>query len=155
LNTPTVNQAPTVGEEPMVDEGLELLDEVQCRELLAGATLGRIGLSRKALPVIVPVNYGIFDGKIMFWSGPGTKLAAAQLSTIVAFEVDRFDEIARTGWSVLVVGVARVVRDMVALDSARRRGLRSWVDGDRSHLVQIDIEFISGRRIVPTRADAV
>jgi hypothetical protein len=29
--------------------------------------------------------------------------------------------------------------------------LQPWVDGDRGHLVQIGIEFISGRRITHSR----
>jgi nitroimidazol reductase NimA-like FMN-containing flavoprotein (pyridoxamine 5'-phosphate oxidase superfamily) len=135
---------------PLVDNGLELLDEAQCRQLLHEGMVGRVGLSRHALPVIVPVNYAMIDEQITFWSAPGMKLDAARARTVVAFEVDRFDEIRRLGWSVLVVGVAREVDDLAVVERARHVGLRPWVDGDRGHLVQIGPEFISGRRITPS-----
>jgi nitroimidazol reductase NimA-like FMN-containing flavoprotein (pyridoxamine 5'-phosphate oxidase superfamily) len=136
---------------PLVDNGLELLDDAQCRELLQEGGVGRVGVSRHALPVIVPVNYTMIDEHITFWSAPGVKLDAAQAHTVVAFEVDRFDENQRSGWSVLVIGLAREVHDPAALETARRVGLRPWVHGDRSHLVQIGMEFISGRRITQSQ----
>jgi nitroimidazol reductase NimA-like FMN-containing flavoprotein (pyridoxamine 5'-phosphate oxidase superfamily) len=136
---------------PLVDDGLELLDEAQCRDLLHEGVVGRVGLSRQALPVILPVNYTMIDELIIFWSAPGMKLDAAHAQTVVAFEVDRFDENTRSGWSVLVVGIAREVQQPAVSEAARHVGLRPWVDGDRGHLVQIDIEFISGRRITHTR----
>ena len=90
----------------LVDEGLELLDEEQCRRLLAGETLGRVGISLGALPAIFPVNYSMVDGDVMFRTGEGLKLRAALDHTIVAFEVDRASGQSQQGWSVLVVGVA-------------------------------------------------
>ena len=78
------------------------------------------------------------------------KLDAAQAHTVVAFEVDRFDEIERSGWSVLVIGIVREVHDAAVIERARHAGLRPLVPGERSHLVQIGPEFISGRRITPS-----
>jgi nitroimidazol reductase NimA-like FMN-containing flavoprotein (pyridoxamine 5'-phosphate oxidase superfamily) len=138
-----------------VDGGLELLDEAQCRELLHHGVVGRVGLTRKALPVILPVNYAMIDEQVTFWSAPGMKLDAAHAQTVVAFEVDRFDEIQRCGWSVLVVGVAREVQDPDIIEAARHIGLQPWVDGDRGHLVQIGVEFISGRRITHSSGPAM
>ena len=59
---------------PLVDNGLELLEEAECRELLHDAVVGRLGISRHALPVILPVNYTMIDEQITFWSAPGMKL---------------------------------------------------------------------------------
>ena len=70
------------------DNRLELLDEAECRQLLHEATVGRVGISRDALPVILPVNYAMIDAQITFWSAPGMKLAPLA-QTVVAFEVDR------------------------------------------------------------------
>ena len=55
---------------PLVDNGLELLDDAQCRQLLHQGVVGRVGMSRQALPVIVPVNYSMIDEQITFWSAP-------------------------------------------------------------------------------------
>jgi uncharacterized protein len=134
----------------LVDEGLELLSDDECRYLLGSASVGRVGVSVNALPVIVPVNYGFAGDMIRFWSGPGLKLRAAQAQTVVAFEVDDFDPENQRGWSVLAVGLAAEVRDAGVLDAAARDGFGPWVEGERSHLIEIRIEFLSGRRIVPT-----
>jgi nitroimidazol reductase NimA-like FMN-containing flavoprotein (pyridoxamine 5'-phosphate oxidase superfamily) len=138
---------------PLVDNGLELLSEDQCWELLRAASVGRVGLSVKALPVILPVNYQVTGKKIQFWTGPGLKLQSAQTHTVVAFEVDGFSEREHTGWSVLAVGLAVEVTDGAVLDAARRDGFHPWVSGARTHLIEVSVEFLSGRRIV-TAAEA-
>lgn len=127
----------------MIDEGLELLDEDECWRLVEKGELGRVGISVSALPAIFPVNYTTEDGAVLFRTSPGTKLAAAARGEVVAFEVDDYDSARRTGWSVLVVGRARVVRSPGAVLSAPE----PWADGERTHLVQIRPGFISGRRI--------
>ena len=90
----------------LVDEGLEILSDDECRYLLRSASVGRIGVSVNALPVIVPVNYRLTGHMIRFWSGPGLKLNAAPAHTVVAFEVDDFDPENQRGWSVLAIGLA-------------------------------------------------
>jgi uncharacterized protein len=129
----------------LVDEGLELLDEAQCLRLLAGESLGRVGISVGALPAIFPVNYSMVDGDVVFRTGQGLKLRAALDHTIVAFEVDRASAELHQGWSVLVVGMAEEVTDDV--DSCDRVVPAACLGGDRHHLVRIHPEFISGRRI--------
>jgi uncharacterized protein len=133
---------------PLIDNGLELLSEDECWDLLRASTVGRVGLSVKALPVILPVNYQVVGDKVRFWTGPGLKLQSAQTRTVVAFEVDGFSEPSRTGWSVLAVGLAVEVTDGAVLESAVRNRFQPWVSGDRSHLIEVSVEFLSGRRIV-------
>ena len=129
----------------LIDEGLELLDEAECRELLASRTLGRVGLTVNGLPAIFPVNYRVVGNQVVFGTGPGMKLDAARAKTVVAFEADDVDERARTGWSVLALGTA------AELDAPTRQlcaSMDPWAAGDRSHLVSVAIELISGRRIL-------
>jgi nitroimidazol reductase NimA-like FMN-containing flavoprotein (pyridoxamine 5'-phosphate oxidase superfamily) len=130
-----------------IDDGLEVLSEEECRALLEQETVGRVGLSVDALPAILPVNYTIDDGGIVFRTGEGGKLRAALCRTIVAFEVDHTDPIRAEGWSVLVVGMA----EPVAADSTPVSGSAAptpWAGGARQHLVRIRPEVISGRRVV-------
>lgn len=133
---------------PLIDNGLELLPEDECWRLLRASTVGRVGLSVKALPVILPVNYQVAGDNIRFWTGPGLKLQSAQTRTVVAFEVDGFSEAFHSGWSVLAVGLAVEVTDQAVLESAIRDRFQPWVSGDRSHLIEVGVEFLSGRRIV-------
>ena len=126
---------------------LEELSESECRGRLARARLGRVGVTIGALPAILPVNYALLDGDIVFRTGEGTKLRAALERAVVAFEIDGIDEIERSGWSVLVVGHASTIRLAHDLEAARRLVLRPWAPGDRDRYVRITTGMISGRRI--------
>jgi nitroimidazol reductase NimA-like FMN-containing flavoprotein (pyridoxamine 5'-phosphate oxidase superfamily) len=130
----------------LVDEGLEILDPAECWHLLGSRAVGRVGLSVNTAPAIFPVNYRLVGQTIVFATGTGLKLNAARSERLLAFEVDDVDEDAHRGWSVLVVGVAS------ELDEPTRQlcaAMDPWAGGDRSHLVRIAVEMISGRRIVP------
>jgi nitroimidazol reductase NimA-like FMN-containing flavoprotein (pyridoxamine 5'-phosphate oxidase superfamily) len=78
-----------------------------CLILLDLAYVGRIGVSVQALPVILPVNYVMHEGDVVFRTSSGTKLAAATAGAVVAFEVDHHDAHGTRGWSVLLQGTSR------------------------------------------------
>lgn len=130
----------------MIHQGLEILSEEESLRLLGTAGIGRIGISLGAMPAILPVNYALLNGDIVFRTGEGLKLRAALHHTVVAFQVDRADPTSHEGWSVLVVGTARELAD-ADLEAARRVPVTPWAPGERGHLVRIRPEFISGRRI--------
>ena len=90
----------------------------QCLDLLASRRVGRVGISIGALPVILPVNYAVFDHGVLFRTAAGTKLDAAVRGIVVAFEADAYDPDGRAGWSVLLVGKASEVSDPVKLERA-------------------------------------
>ncbi len=129
-------------------DGFEVLGEEECFELLGRGKIGRVGVTLGSLPVVLPVNYLFADGAIHFRTGEGTKLTAASQNAVVAFEVDDVDLLYHAGWSVLAVGVARVLEDSVDLSWESRLPLRSWAPGLREHFVRIVPDFVSGRRIV-------
>jgi len=131
----------------LIDDGLELLDEAECKTLLAQGSLGRVGMTAGALPVILPVNYSVVDGDVVFRTGEGTKLRASRDGAVVAFEVDSYDVAAGTGWSVLAVGRAREITDAEELDRCRALGLAPWADGERTSFVRMHPEVLTGRRI--------
>jgi uncharacterized protein len=127
--------------------GLEILDPEECRALLAKAPLGRIVFTQRALPAVQPVNFTVDDGDVVIRTGEGSKLAAATRNAIVAFEVDDFDVDSRTGWSVVVVGPARVVSDPEETARLKELPLRPWAPGQRENFIRIRPTLISGRRI--------
>ena len=120
----------------LIDEGLELLTEADCLLLLAGAEIGRVGVSVGALPAIFPVNYRVENGQIFFRTGEGVKLRAALDHTVVAFEVDQANADLQEGWSVLVVGMASEVADEISGDFDGL-GPTPWAGGQRRHLIRI------------------
>jgi nitroimidazol reductase NimA-like FMN-containing flavoprotein (pyridoxamine 5'-phosphate oxidase superfamily) len=98
---------------------------------------------------VLPVNFAFMDDHIVVRTAPGTKLDGALTDSVVAFEVDYTDEVNRAGWRVLVQGIASMITDPAALDRARSRDLRPWAGGRKDHFIQIAIDTISGRRLLP------
>jgi len=128
--------------------GLEVLDRRESLRLLATATIGRISVTSGALPTVLPVNFRVIDGRIVFRTAPGTKLDAATLNAVVAFEADRIDTDAHEGWSVVVVGVAQRVRDD-EVDGHESGLITRWAPGPGDRLVAISTERVTGRRLRP------
>jgi nitroimidazol reductase NimA-like FMN-containing flavoprotein (pyridoxamine 5'-phosphate oxidase superfamily) len=133
--------------------GLEVLGHDECLELLETATLGRIGVSSDALPIVLPINFRFDGGQILFRTGVGTKLDAATNNAVVAFEVDEIDPTAHTGWSAVVRGVARELTDPLTdpheLAEVQRRRVPRWAPGPDHRIVAIQPVLISGQ-IVPS-----
>jgi nitroimidazol reductase NimA-like FMN-containing flavoprotein (pyridoxamine 5'-phosphate oxidase superfamily) len=129
-------------------EGVTVLEQAECLELLGRSSIGRVGVSIGAVPAVFPVNFSVLDQAIVFWASTGTKLDAATRNAVVAFEVDDVDPLYHEGWSVLVVGIADELRDPMLVERARCLPLAPWAEGPREHMVAIRPEFISGHRIV-------
>jgi len=94
--------------------------------------------------VILPVNYTLDGGAVVFRTDPGSKLAAATVGATVAFEVDTADERDRTGRSVVVRGQAADVAD---LERLRALPLYPWAPAAKVHYVRIRPASVTGRRI--------
>jgi nitroimidazol reductase NimA-like FMN-containing flavoprotein (pyridoxamine 5'-phosphate oxidase superfamily) len=103
-----------------------------------------------ALPSVLPVNFTVWEGSIVFATVPGTKLDAAASNEVVAFEADGYGTPdAPGGWSVLVRGIARVVTDHAELAAIEALQLDSWAwDGTASRYVCIEPTVMTGRRLV-------
>jgi nitroimidazol reductase NimA-like FMN-containing flavoprotein (pyridoxamine 5'-phosphate oxidase superfamily) len=128
---------------------LEDLSFEECRRLLAGTSLGRVGVTIGALPAVLPVNFVVDDDGIVFRTVPGTKLDAATARAVVAFEADGFEAERDAVWSVLVRGMATEIVDPDELARARALPLQSWALGDRAdRYVRVGMELVSGRRAV-------
>ena len=74
----------------------------ECLELLALAPRGRVALSDRALPIIVPVSYRLVGDAIEIEATGRMLTNAGANGHIVCFEADSSD--ADEGWSVVVIG---------------------------------------------------
>ncbi|MFI5675530.1 helix-turn-helix domain-containing protein [Streptomyces cellulosae] len=123
------------------------LTERESRDLLGTHGVGRLAMTTRAGPLVVPVNYGVVDGAIVFRTAAGTAPAQAS-GHRVAFEVDSVDDTLSRGWSVLVRGQAHAVTDP---DEAHRLTERvysaPWAGGQRDLWIRIEPDVVTGRRI--------
>lgn len=88
----------------------DALSEQECWELLGTASVGRLALSVRALPVILPVQYYLGARGLVLCLGHRGLPERALDETIIAFAADSIDPVTRSGWSVLVQGRSVVPR---------------------------------------------
>lgn len=129
-----------------VPAGIELPVE-ECLDLLGQHHLGRVAFLRDGAPELLPVNYVLHEGSVVFRTDYGVLLVQTDRAD-VAFEVDHVDPGWRTGWSVVVRGKAEEVWQPTELDRLRQLELQPWAPGERAHHMRIAPRSISGRRIV-------
>jgi len=135
--------------------GLEDLDRPTCFALLATVPVARIGVTIRALPVILPVNFALAtrlpgeDPLLVVRSSRGTKLSAAAINSVVALEADSYDLTTHAGWSVLVQGSSRIIDDADELAWAMTLPLRPWAIREAECHIAISTDLVSGRRFGP------
>ncbi|MCP9960024.1 helix-turn-helix domain-containing protein [Streptomyces sudanensis] len=123
------------------------LDPDECRQLLGTHGVGRVAVTTHEGPAIVPVNYVAAGGEIAFRTSPDS-LPGRAAGREVAFEVDHIDEAFSRGWSVLLVGPARVVTDPgEARALAERAFTTPWAGAERDLWVVVAPARVTGRRI--------
>jgi nitroimidazol reductase NimA-like FMN-containing flavoprotein (pyridoxamine 5'-phosphate oxidase superfamily) len=138
----------------MADQVMEELDENECLRLIGPGGIGRIAYVGRFGPAVLPVNYKLRGGAIVFRTaehGPldeDLRTGIADADYKVAFEIDDIDLAARRGWSVLVQGPAHHLRG-AELGVVYDAGIEPWAPGDRELFVQIIPSRITGRRVAP------
>ncbi|MCU1393066.1 MAG: hypothetical protein JWM34_1494 [Ilumatobacteraceae bacterium] len=97
--------------------GLRILTPSECIAFLATGRVGRVALSKSALPTIQPVLYEMVGDTITFNASGGLLSEAAERGDIVCFEAD-FADSSETGlWSVVVVGKLELASSELGPDS--------------------------------------
>ena len=131
----------------------EVLDEAECLRLVASGELGRLVYTGRFGLTVLPVNYVLQDGNVVFRTTLDgrtdedlrTGIAGAEYQ--VAFEVDEIDREAREGWSVLIHGAAHHVDSEREHAELLATGVKPWAGGDRDHFIRIITTRVTGRRI--------
>jgi nitroimidazol reductase NimA-like FMN-containing flavoprotein (pyridoxamine 5'-phosphate oxidase superfamily) len=136
----------------MPDRVIEELGKDECLRLIAPGGVGRIAYSSRFGPAVLPVNYTLHDGLILFRTAERAPLdedlrtGITGADYIVAFEIDEIDVAARLGWSVLIQGPAHHVTGDDRAE-AGEAGVESWAPGEREMFVRITPSRVTGRRI--------
>lgn len=127
-------------------DALQRLDRDECLALLARASLGRVAFTKNALPAIRPVTYALLGNHVVLRTethGLGRQLDGQ----VVAFEVDDIDAESGAGWSVVLIGPARLLHrpgELVRHDSA---ALVTVAGPGHTATVSIGPGELTGRRI--------
>ena len=131
------------------------LSTSQSWTLLRHGEVGRLAVAVDGHPDIFPVNYAVGQESVVFRSAAGTKLAACA-GHQVAFEAEGHDDLTSIAWSVVVRGRAVRVDKLYDVLEMVELPLFPWHSGPKPHFIRIDVDTISGRRLVVTgnaRAD--
>ena len=97
---------PAIAYSPAMETQNEPIPVQRCWELLGTASVGRLALSVRALPVIMPVQYYLSGQRLAVCLGHHQIPDRALDQTVVAFTADAIDPVARSGWVVQVQGRA-------------------------------------------------
>jgi len=130
---------------------LERLTRAQCRELLPGATVGRLAVPTPNFPTVEPVSFAMIEGELVVAARAGSAADAVAAGTVLSFEADVLDNARHGGWSVVVTGVVEELDDDIV--PLVRPQLGPWPAGDSDRLLLIRSERVTGQRIV-TGAEA-
>jgi len=149
--------APAGPDEPAAQGRIQQLDEAECLRLISPGGIGRIAFTGRFGPTVLPVNYKLHDGTIVFRTQEDSptdedlRTGIANAEYKVAFEIDEFSPSTREGWSVLVQGPAHRVESTAERASVLAAGVEPWAGGPRELFLRITPSRITGRRIVRQR----
>jgi nitroimidazol reductase NimA-like FMN-containing flavoprotein (pyridoxamine 5'-phosphate oxidase superfamily) len=136
--------------------GMTVLTRHECLELLRSTEVGRLVTTTARYPEIVPVNFVVDRGTVVFRTSDGTKLDGLTADSHVSFEADGYERDAGAAWSVVIKGHAQLLR----MPNERFAGLElpslPWQAAAKQHFVRIEPVEMSGRRfqVSTTRSTA-
>jgi len=124
------------------------LSEQRCFELLGTTTVGRLGFMHGGRVQIIPVNY-LIDGRdvVVRTSPHGLLSRLPESDEVIAFEVDYHDDLAGSGWSVLLNGSISTMTDDEIDAVAGADRIRPWAGGERTLPLRFRALTASGRSV--------
>jgi nitroimidazol reductase NimA-like FMN-containing flavoprotein (pyridoxamine 5'-phosphate oxidase superfamily) len=128
------------------------LTPAEAMDRLGSVPFGRVVFTWQALPAVRPVNHIVDNGQVIIRTHEGAAIvtaASGDRGTVVAYEADHLDPCSRTGWSVVVTGLAHVV-DEPERSVRYREALQPWLAGDMDSVISIDARVITGFELVPS-----
>ena len=132
---------------------LEQLDEAECLRLISPGGIGRIVYMGRYGLTVLPVNYKLHQGSILFRTGQDSptgedlQTGIAHAEYQVAFEIDNFNPAAHEGWSVLIHGPAHQMTTDAERALVEESGVEPWGPGPKELAIRITPDRIAGRRL--------
>ncbi len=127
---------------------LRTLDRVECLNYLPAKQVGRLGYVTDDGPRIVPLNYTTTPDSIIVRTLAYGEVARCAVDQRVAFQIDDIDEFHQTGWSVLVIGTAKLVSVEDMKQIMYVGAPEPWAEGPRTLFLQIPLTTVTGRQVM-------
>jgi len=143
----------------------EIKDRRAIEEILARATVCRLGLCQNGIPYVVPLSFGYADDCLYFHSAPeGRKIEIIKHNPNVCFEVDLDEEFVAAdvacGWTVryrsvigfgksrLVEGAEEKRRALDVILGHYSDGVYEYPEGalDEVAVVKVEVESLTGKQ---------
>jgi hypothetical protein len=130
------------------ERAIESLDRDTCLALLPTASIGRVGwVTPDGHAMILPVNFVLDGGTIVFSTGEGDKLDSVREGRVLTFEVDAVEPAFQAGWSVLVIGAAEVITSPAQVHRIEQLHLAPWAPLPDRVFIRLSGDEITGRRL--------
>ena len=126
----------------------------ECWERLRSEVVGHLAFTRRAMPMIRPMRY-VVAGQHLLLLAPSDELAEQVDGQVVAFEIDKVDDVGGCGWSVVALGTARLVQDPGDIARVGAYPVASWSGVDHPSRVLLTVGELSGRLILPRQPAGV
>ncbi|MFC7642628.1 pyridoxamine 5'-phosphate oxidase family protein [Streptosporangium lutulentum] len=129
------------------------LDPAECMHLIAPGGTGRIAFADVPGPTVLPVDYMVHDGAVVFRTQAGGPMdqdlrdGLQDADITIGFEVDQIDEAEQEGWSVLIQGPVHPVTEE-ELPAVTGPGVDFRAGDERELYVRIAAQRITGHRII-------
>lgn len=124
----------------------ESLPTAACMTLLRSVPAGRLVYTENALPAVLQVTFAILAGEVVIPTG-GDPWFRRFDGGVLAFETGAVDPSTRSGWTVLVIGHARLVSGLEGLHDVNDVSAIPWDPSVGGDCLVIDGERITGHRI--------
>jgi uncharacterized protein len=100
----------------------------------------------QCLPVVLPVTYAMDGESAVIRTSVETMLCAAELSSVVAFEIDGIEPNHPCGWTVTGIGQAELVTDPAEVDRLSTLPMCGPTSRE-ARWVRIRLNVVQGRRL--------
>jgi hypothetical protein len=149
------DRQPAAPDTATLPRGVRSLTEQECTELLALATVGRVGFVTPQGLQIIPVNVRLTGASLRLDTTPNSSLSQlAEMSRDVTLEIDEYAAATGHGWSVLMQGKLGKLDHQAALRRDAVPQVEASPGDQRTQALEFTPRSYSGRVVHEPPQDA-
>lgn len=125
-------------------DGMQILNDAQCLSLVRRVRVGHIAITHRAMPLILPVTFGVPDADVIISVGSGVLAEAADQAQVVCLQADWLDDETMASWSVSMIGQITPLVNATEIRFARELNIKPWSNAELRY-ARLCPEFTTGR----------